>query len=60
MSCLDRQNRKNEKMTNGNQKSKHFKKHKKYQISDSMFSKGKTHVFPEEKEWQKKNNGKRI
>ena len=38
MFCLQRQNRKNEKMKNGNQKSQKLKITLKYQISDPMFS----------------------
>ena len=44
MFYLERQNRKNEKMENENLKNQNLKK--KYQISDSMCSRGKTYVFP--------------
>ena len=48
MFYLQRQNRKNEKLKS--QKSKIEKIHK-FQISDSMFSRGKTYVLP----WETKS-----
>ena len=52
MFYLQRQNRKTKKMKNENRKSQKLKKNSKYQISDSIFSRGKTDVFPGEKKWK--------
>ena len=60
MFYLERQNRKNEKMKSEgqtNQKKQIYN----FQISDSMFSRGKTYVFPlETKSKILKNNKKRL
>ena len=46
MFYLERQNRKKEKMENENRKKSKIENTKKYQISNSIFSRGKTYVFP--------------
>ena len=49
---LQRQNRKNEKIQNGNRKSQKLKKPQNIKSQIQCFSRGKTNVFPGEKKWK--------